>query len=284
MAKLGDQVFRYVSFCSFSTEDWRKVCLYCSRKDIKRLQKSQRPRSESTYGQFLEWFENGIGSGDVVKYEGLLALVSVWTPHYAKICAFMETDGNIVPCEKQVPPETLERCCEQESNAFSYALRSQEYGFDVRSAIVFRHRNPSTGDMISYEVSGTQGIGVVNECNENYMKLFFSIEDGMVLHSVEYGRKTIVFKRATPKERDELFASLERMGYKWSSKKKSLLKILPKVGKGKAYHYITDRFEIGKAIEDEKANSRLRYQNGNYFTTREEAEEFLLKLRSLRGV
>lgn len=284
MAKLEDQVFRYVSFASFSTEDWRKVCLYCSRKGIKRLQKSQRPRSESTYRQFVEWFECGIGAGDVVKYEGLLALVSLWTPQYAKICAFMELDGNIVPCEKQVPPETLEKCGKRESDAFSYALRSQGYGFDVRSSVVYKHRNLSSGDIVTYEVSGTSGIGIVHECNENYIKFFFSIEDGMVLHSLEYERKAIVFKRAIPQERDGLFVNLERMGYQWSPKKKSLSKVLPKVMKGKMYYYLTDRFEIGKAVEDEKANSRLRYSNGNYFVTREEIEEFILKLKSIRGI
>ena len=283
MEKSPHQIARYLLHCRFSDNDWRLVLDFCSKNRLPKPSKSPKPRSKSTFNQFIQWIENGLGSGDVAKYEGSTVLVSTFTPDYARIAALMLRSGKIELCEKQVAPELLQKVKDTEARSFQYTMRQSGLGFDVRSGIAYKLKEVGVGHFVSYEAGGTEGVGVVMSVTQDKLTLFFAIENNTLLHNVEYLRTNVVYSLAGGDLRASALVFLKDKGFLWDARRKSLVSVLPKSDNGGYYYYITDHFGIGRAVENGKTDAKLRYNNGNYFLTREEAEKFCIRVRALRG-
>lgn len=81
------------------------------------------------------------------------------------------------------------------------------------------------------------------------------------------------FRHATEEEKRLLFDKMEEQGFKWNAEEKRVEKMRWRAKEGEDYYCITER---GHVVGDEEGGlpeDIERYEFGNYFRTREQAEE-----------
>lgn len=69
--KTKEQVIRYLSRRSYDDADWQAILQKCHFLYGSGVRKALRPKQHSTYQDFIDWLECGIGDGAVVKYENI---------------------------------------------------------------------------------------------------------------------------------------------------------------------------------------------------------------------
>ena len=87
------------------------------------------------------------------------------------------------------------------------------------------------------------------------------------------GNSTSCFRR--------LGRELEKVGKIWKDKLLRVEDAGMKASKDEPYFYITDKLSIAQDTERLLPTSHQRYLAGNYFKTKESAEEFVSKLKEL---
>lgn len=89
------------------------------------------------------------------------------------------------------------------------------------------------------------------------------------------------YRFSTAKEREFINNILSENGVYYDEKEKYLKKLRWRAKIGNSYYYINfDSFEVFVETESDFARDNKRYDNGNYFQTKEEAEKKLIKIKS----
>lgn len=86
---------------------------------------------------------------------------------------------------------------------------------------------------------------------------------------------------ATEEEKQTLVYALEKEGYSWDAEEKRIEKILPRQKNNSTYYYIGNELKTVYTTENGRPIDYANYAIGNYFLTREEAEEYADKIREL---
>lgn len=93
-----------------------------------------------------------------------------------------------------------------------------------------------------------------------------------VKYSIDYGTD---IRLLTLKEKKKLLATLESFGYVWDEAAMWVSAPRPRMRAGGTYWYITDRFTLRAAQDNQTPQHNQRYECGNYFLTPEDARELL---------
>ena len=93
-----------------------------------------------------------------------------------------------------------------------------------------------------------------------------------VKYKIDYGTD---IRLLTLKEKKKSLAHLESFGYVWDEAAMWVSAPRPRMRAGGTYWYITDRFTIRAAQDNQTPQHNQRYGCGNYFLTPEEARELL---------
>ena len=94
-----------------------------------------------------------------------------------------------------------------------------------------------------------------------------------MMHNYNTGWNIRAFRHATEEEKRLLFDKMKEQGLRWNAEKKRVEKIRWRAKEGEDYYCITER---GHVVGDEEGGlpeDIERYEFGNYFRTREQAEE-----------
>lgn len=89
------------------------------------------------------------------------------------------------------------------------------------------------------------------------------------------------WRLATEEEKQFLFNKMKEKGLKWNAEEKRVEKIRWRAKEGEDYYYITGR---GHVVGDEEGGlpeDIERYEFGNYFRTREQAEEAVKRVKEV---
>lgn len=290
--KTISQIINYTALCEFDAEDWVKVLRYC-RENYKsgRICKSKRPKSHSTYQEFIEWIENGVGAGDVVEYRGMIGMVGYSLPDKFLIIAHLKYENFRLSDKLEVQPlpidndslcknnlagdehkTILRRAMYQEGMRYSATLNTltEVYTPPKFSYVVWE--NPRTGER-------NTGIYIKSDGSICY---FLAYEDG---ESVKYnhGIDTDYTPLWMADRKD-----CQRLDKAMAKDKKyfnpHIHEILPltKDSAKNTYWYMNDRFEIVQDKDDGKSRHKARLNAGNYFLDYEKAIQFMKDTRIRR--
>lgn len=86
------------------------------------------------------------------------------------------------------------------------------------------------------------------------------------------------YRHATPEEAQRLWDALAEEGFQWNPETMQLEKIKKerwRAERGQGYYFIVWDMNIAISTEDGDNLDNIRYKNGNYFRTREQAESAL---------
>ncbi len=93
-----------------------------------------------------------------------------------------------------------------------------------------------------------------------------------VKYRIDYGTD---IRLLTLKEKKKSLATLESFGYVWDEAAMWISAPRPRMRAGGTYWYITDRFTLRAAQDNQTPQHNQRYECGNYFLTPEDARELL---------
>ena len=283
MSKTKEQVNRYLTHCKFPDDDWSKILLYCRKSGFGYAHKSIRPKSESTYDQFIHWLDYGYGSGDVVRYGHTVSILSTCTPGYSAFCAYYPFDGELLVSDLQISTDKIIAPSEGDARDFYTKLKLSGLDFDKRLSLICERKLPAVNTRITYHYGGITGYGVIEKYSNDAAHFLFGIENGVLKRDFdipvyELSAETID-RNGVVVISDTLSNSLLR----WNYSTRQLEDLNPRVKSGETYWYITDKFTVSSAIENRTPTSNTRYERGNYFIDHVQALEFLLAIQELRN-
>lgn len=282
MGKTKEQVNRYLIHCEFPDDDWQKVLVFCRKNGLGYAHKSSRPKSASSFNQFIDWLRSGYGSGDVVRYGHTIGILSVCTPDYTVLCAHFSYDGKLLVTDLQVSTDKIIAGTDTDRKRIYGALKLSGLDFDDRLARVYQKKLPAVFSRIAYRYGDISGYGVIGRYDGDVAHFVFGIENGVVRRDFEipiYDLATdAIDKVGILAINDALNAALLR----WNHQACKLEDLQPRVRVGDTYWYITDKFSVSSAIENRAPTNEVRYERGNYFLNHSEAVEFLSAIMKMR--
>ena len=111
-------------------------------------------------------------------------------------------------------------------------------------------------------------------CNTASNVIDIAMEDSMFF----CGHRNEV-RPATKKEKQFLFDKMKLHGLKWNAKEKRVEKIRWRAEKGESYWFINSEGSVTEYKEDNHPLDEKIYNFGNYFRTKEQAEEMLKRIK-----
>lgn len=87
---------------------------------------------------------------------------------------------------------------------------------------------------------------------------------------------------ATEEEKQKLLDALHKDGKDWDAKNKKIVDYRWRAKQGEKYFYINTNYMYVNIVSDDLFNvDNARYENGNYFQTKEQAEQALEKMKEV---
>lgn len=286
MSKSIDQIFRYTSDCRFPDDDWQKVLAYC-RENFKggKIHKAIRPKSQSTYQEFIEWIENGLGYGDYVRYGKTMGIIGLNTAHETHLMAYLDYEKNLVINDMKVrDPERIVPLDPEGTARFMRLMYDADKAYYVRTNSVDQIYTPQKYSYVSVvdDKKDISNVGMYLEsdgCRHHYAAL---LSHGKLKMDCWVDSEYTPFKAASEAEVQRLHHAASKEGWSFNERTKSFVK-QPRNRGNNMYWYINDRFEI---LMDKDNRSKIhteRFNVGNYFLDRTEAVLFVKEIKNLRG-
>ena len=282
MGKTKEQVNRYLTHCRFPEDDWAKILLYCRKNDLGYAHKATHPKSDSTYGQFIQWLRTGYGSGDVVRYGHTIGILSSCTPEYSAFCAYLSYDGQLIVSDLQVSTDRIIAPAKDDARKIYGLLKMSGLDFDTRLARVYEKKLPQPYSRVSYRYGGVCGYGVIDRYDGDVVHFIFGVENSRLLLDFDVP----IYELGTePIDKNGIRIITETLNdnlLRWNHFSNCLESLSPRVRVGETYWYITDKFTVSGAIENRARTNDVRYERGNYFINHSEAVDFLQEILQMR--
>lgn len=271
--KTKNQIFRYISQCSFPKDDWQQVLDYCRLHfGGGNAHKSQHPLSGSTYQQFLDWIDKGVGVGDIVCYGHTLGIVGGYSPKVAYLSAYLSFDGRLIVEKMNVDTGKLRVAEVKDIEKFNQLMADNGLRFSVKSSTLIKAYIPADGDFVRVS-KGKMIMPAIFRADDGQRYCFYVVASGKSIFENEIDNKDdVIILAPTKTENLRLLETLSVNGLEWSAKDKCLRKMSDKrVKKWGRYYYITDTLDIESDADTyTKAHDR-RFKCGNYFPNFQEA-------------
>ena len=284
--KTLNQIFRYTSDCRFPDEDWQKVLAYC-RQHFKggKIHKAINPKSGSTYDQFCEWIESGIGVGDLVSYGNTMGVVSVSTPSVTRLGAYCDFEGNLIVNSMDIlEPERLTPLDESRSKALKELIFQHGLDFYVRAAKFDKIYTPEKYFYVTVENpnSNEPNVGMFLESVDSKYYFVAYLNGNKLQLNCCIDSDCTPLRCATEADIKRLHKATKAAGLVFNERSHKFIRP-PKKGHDNIYWYMNDRFEL---VMDRDNNTHVhisRWEAGNYFTEHREGAMFIIKVKKLRG-
>ena len=100
-------------------------------------------------------------------------------------------------------------------------------------------------------------------------------------HNYNFGWNIHSFRHATEEEKQLLFDKMKEQGLKWNAKEKRVEKIRWRASFDERYYYINHLLDCLSDIEESHSSDEERWNVGNYFKNKEQAEEALKRIKEV---
>lgn len=284
--KTLNQIIRYTSHCRFPDEDWKKVLDYC-RERFKggKIHKALKPISNSTYSEFLDWIDNGFGSGDMVSYGNTPGIIISSTPDKTLLTAYLDYDGNLMTQQMDVlnpvrlKPLDAERSRQLRKLLIDNGLDYSPSGHGLTSLCTLKE---NLYVVVGNNDNNTADIGLYLESDGYKHKFAAIIKDGELLLDCWIDTDYTPLRRADNLDIQRFHKAISKAGYTYNARVKQFVK-QPNVGSDNVYYYLNDRFEIVTDKDNGGDVHAARFAIGNYFLDFGEALMFMKGVRKMRG-
>lgn len=295
MAKTASQLQCFLAEHSYkSQEDIDYISAICSKIANEKLgiYPEYDPEDGVDAEGFMQWVKKGFGCGDVVEYDGSLAICGICHLGSVVIVGRL-SDNQILTCNIETPSESLKIAPEASKELFMHKLREQDLQFNEFQYKLEARHIPEPGERVIYRGNGTKGLGVVRfvntatgevtmYCYYDYgtKKCGYSMNETDVCNLNDYVFESVndsssymprTASMNTQYCRRRLKTELAKYGKAWNGKQKRIEPVDAISPIGQPYWYINDKVRILKEYEKGKATSKMRYKAGNYFRTYEDA-------------
>lgn len=296
MAKTPLQLQSFLANNSYKTDaDWQMISAFCKDKAEFLINAAIDPENGITASQFLEWYEHGFGSGDIVLKDGEPMMVGISHFKAATIVARL-SDDKILTSDLEMATEGLKMAPEGILYDFRDAMFRQGLQFSWKDLKVIEKYIPSVNERIIYHKGSEKGLGVVRDvnfqtgevelyCYFNYTTkaIGFSMHEKGIVNLQDFwfepmnnGDKRQSKMNGISCQR-RLNSELAKHGKTWNERLHRIEPLVTQVPKGKKYWYITDKMTLVQEEEKGLQLTRIRANAGNYFLTRQAGEAMLAK-------
>ena len=277
--KSESQVRALLNTCPINSDlDWELISMLCVKSHFRVSAITTTIKSPGIQSpDFIEWFTNGIGEGDVALCEGTPVIVGTHSLEEYNIVGRFGTDGFFGE-DSTVQDSSLVIMDSQSQKLYHRQLSEQGLEYCRNTHAIQKKYVPEINERVLLYNADMEAIGVVRTvdpgndtvelyCYYNYTtkETGYSMhETGLCnFHDFHYEPISIVAYRRLNRE-------LEKAGKVWYDKLHRIEPLTVKAKEGEKYWYITDKMKIASAIEKGTPTSHQRYIAGNYFTDFEE--------------
>lgn len=283
--KTLNQIIRYTFQCRFPDEDWQKVLDYC-RERFKggKIHRSIKPISDSTYDQFIEWIDRGLGSGDLVSYGNTMGIVCSSTPDKTFLAAYCDYEGNLIDRQMEVlNPERLRPLDDERSRVFRKLMIDNGLDYSTRSHITIPLYTPKENFyvIIGNNDYGTADVGMYLESDGYKYKFAALVHKGELMMDCWIDTDYTPLRKADAPDVQRFHKAISKAGYTYNSRVKQFVK-QPNIGSDNIYYYLNDRFDIITEKDNGEDKHAERFAVGNYFLDYGEALMFMKEIRKMR--
>lgn len=293
--KTIEQIAQYTKACAFPDEDWQRVLNWCKeRYGGGKLHRCQVPLSESTYEQFLEWVDNGFGSGDMVKYGNTQGIVGLSTPDYTFLAAYCAMDGSLVvkKSKDQSLPDrvlkidnlnSLSRLNKEDEIILAQKAFVKGYKTSCTHGLLTPLYTPKKFSWASFKEKRADGkrIGIYLESKGLEYHFLAFYDNGEMKFDCWVDSECTPLKPSTMTEIHDFESALSKAGYSFNAVTNQLVK-LPKRAKNTKYWYVNESFDVRQDVDLFDRASNNRFSARNYFTNYAEAVSFAWEVKKLR--
>lgn len=282
--KTKEQVAKYASQCHFSDEDWQKVLDYCREKfGGGRVRKSQKPLSESTYQQFLQWINYGFAPGEIVHLGNTTGIVYAYTPDYACLAAYLSYDGDLMGQRLEVLPHKIERASDEEKELMMSKLRAKNLRYSISLGCLAPNYQPADGEFVRVTIGESRTTGIFRMSDGSSFYFYAFVSEGKILKDYIIGMKDAVLSKSTKTDMDRLLMTLSQNKLEWGASHKQLRHIdHERAVRGGRYWYLTERFSVCSDVDMYTKKHDERFKNSNYFCSFSAAMLFSSKVLNIR--
>lgn len=273
--------------------DWKMILSYCKNFGSFRICAEINPVDGVTASDFVDWFENGFGAGDVAIYEDEAVMIGKTHRNASKIVAKL-SDDKISILDMEIASEGLKMANFDIADKFHDLLFQQNLQFNWKTLCLDQKFIPEINDRIIFHGNGLNGLGVVrniNRCTGDMTLYCYYIyetkacgysmrEDGIVnlkefwFEPMDNGESRQTQKNGVSCQR-RLNRELERYGKIWNERLHRIEPLSIQVENGEKYWYITDKMTLIQDVERGLQLSRTRANAGNYFRRMEDGLKVL---------
>lgn len=284
--KTLEQVIRYTRKCRFDdAEEWGQVLSFCKQHGIPGgyIHRALRPDEQADYRQFVNWYENCYGTGDVVGYGRTIGMIGDMLPSKSYLIAYLDYDGKLITQEMEIQPERIKPIGEEQIAQFRKALFDAGLTIDIKRAILTKLYTPEKFSYVSFENrKGQTNVGMFLESDgSNYR--FAALWNGTkILMDCNVQCNFLLLRRSTNSEINLLHKKTSKAGWSYNVRTNQFTKRSAH-STNNAYWYMTDRFNITADKDNGDIKHRERFEAGNYFLDYTEAVTFMEEVKKLRN-
>lgn len=284
--KTNGQILRYISQCEFSEDDWQKVLDYCrnrfgggkAHKSISPL-----PNSQSTYDQFLDWIDCGIGVGDVVRYGHTIGIIGAYTSGCARLGAYLSFDGELIVDVMEISKGKIYKANDAEIAAMEQKLAANALEFSVSLSTCVKTYQPKVGDIVRI-ARGDKKMSAIFRASDGELNYFYAyVDDAGVSIDKTLPVSVSIMSLPTKTDIQKLMVALAKNNLEWSARQRILRHVeMSRAAKNGRYWYVGDRFSVCSDIDRYTKLHDERHKCGNYFVSYQTAVLFAQKVQDLR--
>ncbi len=296
------QLQNFLEHHTFKSEkDYERIAALCELEVDTRVKliHSIDPENGITMPQFLDWFDNGFGCGDICEYEGETVICG-FCGLRSSVIASTFSDDKLLISEKKVDQKALKRVSADTEAKCLRIMRLNGLQFDYRTCKLVKRHIPGINERVIFTDGTTKGLGVVKgidpETGAVDLYCYFLYGSGRCGYSMdERGVCDLDSFTFVPMDnsskgqlsmngiscRRRLNAELAKHRKTWNEKLHRVEPAKMRVERGERYFFMNDKLAVLSDVERNTSTSDRRYYAGNYFRTLEQAMEAMGRVREL---
>lgn len=275
--KTKEQVIRQLKELKFADEEWGGVQKFLNSVGIKPKRATKSGAISCSFGDFMDWYQHGHGSGDIVGYGRTAVVVSFSFKNNLWYCGYFGLDKELLIPKESLEVGVTDRCKylnNEEIEPYRNSYYTSRYLIDVVRGELVHKPTPTLGKVYKFLHNGTVNIGCASNISDETVTFGYQYgQEGLNLCKLEVPQCQVFFLVTNTAK---LYKEIrDRFGYSWDEKSRQFILLPKRIDKGGIYFYITDRFTVSAAKDGCTVKDDMRYSSGNYFPSKTEAEIFL---------
>ena len=276
------QVRDFVSSQIFkSYAEYDMVIAFCSRQKVYITTAPPQLSPEGTDSfQFVKWFDEGIGAGDIVSMEGKTYVAGRCSASDCHIVARISEEDVTIE-DFHIKAGEAVRIEGEERRRLLGLMAKSGFQYDRNTNSVVEKFIPQINDRIKFWNDEREGVGAVRsidiETGDIELYCYFIYETSETAYSMhEKGICNLysdVIQEASRSQQKRLSRELAKFGKEWNEKLHMIHPTDYKLPVGKRYYMLNDKLDVVSYLEKDNYTSMCRRNKGNYFHSHDEALE-----------